>query len=229
MKCSILQPHYFPWRGYFSIIKNVDEFVFLDDVKFIKREWKNRNKIRKSRISTASKWLTVPIIKNTQNKTLNKAMIDYKEDWQNSHINSLTEVYRKAPQFEKHSEEMFKIIKTKFDYLSDLNISLVKQICKNFKIDTKFTVSSSLHTSGKKDEKLINICKVIGSDHLYANNQSKNYIDEKNFENSKINLEYQGYQQESYVQKNNNQTLDWIGNLSILDLIFNHGFDVSKI
>ena len=62
---------------------------------------KNRNKIRKSRISTASKWLTVPIIKNTQNKTLNKAMIDYKEDWQNSHINSLTEVYRKAPQFEK--------------------------------------------------------------------------------------------------------------------------------
>ena len=77
-------------------------------------------------------------------------MIDYKEDWQNSHINSLTEVYRKAPQFEKHSEEMFKIIKTKFDYLSDLNIYLVKQICKNFKIDTKFTVSSSLHTSGKK-------------------------------------------------------------------------------
>ena len=30
----------------------------------------------------------------------------------------------------------------------------------------------------------------------------------KNFENSKINLEYQGYQQESYVQKNNNQALD---------------------
>ena len=50
-----------------------------------------------------------------------------------------------------------------------------------------------------------------------------------NIENSKINLEYQGYQQESYVQKNNNQTLEWIGNLSILDLIFNHGFDVSKI
>ena len=72
---------------------------------------------------------------------------------------------------------MFKIIKTKFDYLSDLNIYLVKQICKNFKIDTKFTMIH-LHTSGKKDEKLINICKAIGSDHLYANNQSK-YIDEK--------------------------------------------------
>ena len=59
-------------------------------------------------------------------------MIDYKEDWQNSHINSLTEVYRKSSQFEKHSEEMFQIIKTKFDYLSDLNIYLVKQICKEF-------------------------------------------------------------------------------------------------
>ena len=65
---------------------------------------KNRNKIRKSRISTASKWLTVPIIKNTQNKTLT-AMIDYKEDY-NSQTNSLTEVYRKAPQFEKHSENV---------------------------------------------------------------------------------------------------------------------------
>ena len=138
MKCSILQPHYFPWRGYFSIIKNVDEFVFLDDVKFIKREWKNRNKIRKSRVSNETKWLTVPIIKNSQDKTINRAMIDYKEDWQNSHINSLTEVYKKAPQFEKHSEEIFKIIKTKFDCLSDLNISLVKQMCTNFKINTKF-------------------------------------------------------------------------------------------
>ena len=48
MMCSILQPHYLPWVGYFSMIKSVDMFIFFDDVQFIKREWKNRNKIRKT-------------------------------------------------------------------------------------------------------------------------------------------------------------------------------------
>ena len=33
--------------GYFDLIKRSDVFVYLDDVQYVKREWKNRNKIRK--------------------------------------------------------------------------------------------------------------------------------------------------------------------------------------
>jgi hypothetical protein len=33
-KVAIIQSNYIPWKGYFNIIKNVDAFVFLDDVQF---------------------------------------------------------------------------------------------------------------------------------------------------------------------------------------------------
>ncbi len=229
MKCSILQPHYFPWCGYFGMIKNVKKFIFLDDVKFIKREWKNRNKIRKSKKSLETKWLTVPISKETKNNNLNKAQIDYSEVWQKVHINSIKEVYQNSPYFDHYSPEIFEIINTRFNSLAELNIYIIKYISKNFKFETEFDMSSKLMTSGKKDEKLINICKKISSNHYYANKLSKNYIDEKRFKISQISLEYQNYTPIIYDQFNNKDKIGWLGNLSILDLIFNHGFDSTKI
>ena len=46
MKIAISQPTYIPWQGYFGLIDFVDEFVFLENVQFIKRSWQQRNKIR---------------------------------------------------------------------------------------------------------------------------------------------------------------------------------------
>ena len=47
-KVAIVQSNYIPWRGYFDLIASVDEFIFLDDVQFTKRDWRNRNQIRTS-------------------------------------------------------------------------------------------------------------------------------------------------------------------------------------
>ncbi len=114
------------------MIKNVENFVFLDDVKFIKREWKNRNRIRKSKNSNEYKWLTVPIIKESQNYNINRALINYEENWKISHINSISEVYKTAPYFSKYSQEIFQIINNNYKFLSELNIELIKYISKNF-------------------------------------------------------------------------------------------------
>ena len=43
--CAIMQPTYLPWSGYFNLIKNVDIFIFLDDVQFDRRSWQTRNRI----------------------------------------------------------------------------------------------------------------------------------------------------------------------------------------
>ena len=36
MKIAISQSNYIPWKGYFDLIKNVDEFIF-DEVQYTKR------------------------------------------------------------------------------------------------------------------------------------------------------------------------------------------------
>ena len=44
MKIAISQPT-FLLCGFFSLISNVDQFVFLDQVQFDKRSWQQRNYI----------------------------------------------------------------------------------------------------------------------------------------------------------------------------------------
>ena len=53
-KVAIVQSNYIPWKGYFDLIRSVDEFILYDDMQFTKRDWRNRN-----RIKTANKliWL----------------------------------------------------------------------------------------------------------------------------------------------------------------------------
>ena len=36
MRLAITQPTFMPWCGYFALMENVDEIIFLDDVQFNK-------------------------------------------------------------------------------------------------------------------------------------------------------------------------------------------------
>lgn len=67
MKTAIMQPYFFPYVGYFELIKYVDNFVFLSNVQYVKRRWINRNKIRSA--NKNFQYITIPI-KNCQQKTL---------------------------------------------------------------------------------------------------------------------------------------------------------------
>src|SRR5437868_3546193 len=69
---AIVQSNYIPWKGYFDLIRSVDEFIILDDVQYTRRDWRNRNKIK---TPTGTVWLTIPVeskgnftqaIKNTE-------------------------------------------------------------------------------------------------------------------------------------------------------------------
>lgn len=56
-KIAVLQSNYIPWKGYFDIIHDVDEFIFYDEVQFTKNDWRNRNRIL---TNTGLQWLTIP-------------------------------------------------------------------------------------------------------------------------------------------------------------------------
>ena len=62
--CAILQSSFVPWLGYFYIISKVDDFVFLDDVQYTKRDWRNRNYILER---GEVRWLTIPVLTKGKN------------------------------------------------------------------------------------------------------------------------------------------------------------------
>ena len=161
MRGVILQPNYIPWIGYFEIINQVDEFIFLDDVQFIKREWKNRNKIRKTKDSEDYSWITVPIKKEFQKKNISECEIDYSYEWQKDHLNKIKNVYSKTLYFNEIYETILNKIHLKYNSLSELNISLIKLVMSYLEIDTKLIMSSTIKVDGQKDVKMLNISKKI--------------------------------------------------------------------
>lgn len=223
MICSILQPHYLPWIGYFSMINNVDEFIFLDDVQFIKREWKNRNKIRKTKDSNDYSWITVPIKKESQKKKIFECEIDYFYDWQNDHLNKIKNVYSKTPYFDEIYETILSKINLRYNFLSELNIELIKLIMEYLEINTKLITSSKIIVDGKKDVKMLNISKKIKAKKILINKLSENYLDKEIFDKNNIEVIVQNFVEKKYKQCNKDVVLEWIPKLSIIDILFNCG------
>jgi hypothetical protein len=54
-----MQPYFFPYGGYFSLMRSVDHFVLFDCVQFPRRGWVHRNRVPGP--SGQEEWLTLPL------------------------------------------------------------------------------------------------------------------------------------------------------------------------
>src|SRR4029078_12147767 len=57
-RVAIVQSSYIPWKGYFDLIRAVDEFILLDEVQLTKSDWRSRNRIK---TKDGLAWLTIPV------------------------------------------------------------------------------------------------------------------------------------------------------------------------
>ena len=217
MKAVILQPTYLPWMGYFGLIDIADVFVFYDDVQFVGRSWFQRNRIKVSKGKWI--WLTVHVIKKYKQK-INEVKINNDANWSEKHWKSITFAYNKAPYFKDYVDIFKKLYEKEWKYLVDLNVTIIKEICKLLGIDhTKFIFSSSLKVEGKKTDRLINILKKIGADEYISGPEAKVYIEPEKLKKAGIKLYWFEFNHLVYPQLYG----DFIPYLSVIDLLFNVG------
>jgi hypothetical protein len=222
-KISIMQPTFNPWIGYFSMIDDVDAFVFLDDVQLAKRSWQVRNKIK---TQNGELYLSIPIRKteSRSNLLIKDAMINYELAWCKKHLSSMRQNYSKC----KYFIEVFDFIQGHYDKkiekLSNFNCELIKGICHHLGIDTTFVNSCSLKNNNfKKDEKLVNICKELKGKEYYSALGSKEYIRSDLFSSNDLMLSFQNYDHPTYDQYGG----AFLSHMGVFDLLFNLGFDNS--
>jgi hypothetical protein len=215
-KAALIQSNYLPWKGYFDIIHDVDVFVFVEDVQYTRKDWRNRNKI-KTRYGT--EWISVPVVGGVHQKIC-ETRINYSKNWINRHKALIKENYVGSEYFEAYKEDIFEIYNHNFETLSELNIYAVKKICKILDINTELINSTTLNTHGTKDDKIIEICNKIGADVYLSGPAAKVYIVDEKFERAGITLEYKdysGYPQYSQLWG------EFDHFFSIIDIIFNCG------
>ena len=225
--CAVMQPTYIPWLGYFDLIDSVDKFVFLDDVKLEKCSWHVRNRIKTPQ---GELYLTIPIRKTVGRDKLiiNEAIINDEEPWREKHLKSIFYTYRKSKFFNEAYSFTEELVNNKAIRLCDFTVNIIKRISNKVRIDKEFILSSSLkNSSGQKDMRLVAVCKEIGCDQYLSPRGSAVYIERTSpggrFTESGINLFYQHYEHPVYNQLYG----DFIPHMSIIDLLFNRGFERS--
>lgn len=218
MIVSIHQPNYIPWLGFFHKIAQSNVFVSLDVVQFTKNSFQNRNKIK---TANGEIWLTVPVLtKNKFGQITNEVEINNTVSWGRGHCRSIQQNYSKTPCF-KFFIDFFETVymDEKFTKLVDLNETIIKFINEILGIRTKFVKASSLGVQGQGTELLVEICKTIGADTYLSGSGGKKYLEELKFKDESIQLIYDNFQHPIYDQLFG----PFLPNLSIIDLIFNHG------
>jgi hypothetical protein len=217
-RVAILQSSYIPWKGYFDIIHDVDELIFLDDVQYTRQDWRNRN-----RIKTASglQWLTIPVGSDIQRRICD---VELPPDWAAAHWRTITRAYRRAPYFERYRpffEEVY--LAHSWRFLSELNQHLIGAIATELLgLRTAFGDSRGLAMGLRRQERLLEILRVTGATEYLSGPAAQSYIDPARFDACGIALrwkDYAGYPE--YPQFHP----PFEHHVSIIDLLFHTGPD----
>jgi len=220
MRGTILQPTYLPWIGYFEMINSSDVFIVFDHVQFERKSWQQRNKIK---TANGIAYLTVPVQKAHRETKISEIKISY-EGYNpfEKHWKTIELSYKKAPYFEKYKPYFEKIYSKKYVLLRDLNVDIIKLISDILGVKKKIIFSSefNLKDGGMgKSEKVINLCKKAGIDHLYDAKGAEDFLDRVLFQKEGISIDFQEFLHPEYPQL-------WgkfAPYLSVIDLIFNQG------
>lgn len=186
---GIIQPNFIPWRGYFDFIREVDVFVFLDDVQYTSRDWRNRNRLRSR--NGASQWITVPVL-GSRSALLRDMRVDPNPRWARKHIAYLQQNYARAPHLGLVTELLADAY-ARHGNLSDLNIALCRRIMALLEVETPTLRASDLGCEGVRDARLIGIVQRLNGDRYLSGPAAKAYLQPGLWAQAGIGLAFKDY------------------------------------
>jgi hypothetical protein len=222
-RISVVQSCYVPWKGFFDLIGQCDEYVIFDSVQYVKRHWHNRNRIK---TANGVEWLTIPVVsKGRFEQPIDEVTIE--KPWAEKHWRALELAYKRAPFFEHHAPAVKRWyeLASKQALLTDVNAIFLGGICETLGLKTRITRDTAYPKQGVKTERLLGIVRAAGADRYLSGPSARAYFDESAFKAAGVTPEwmnYDGYPE--YPQLHG----DFEHSVSVLDLLFNTGPDAPR-
>lgn len=190
---ALLHLTYFPNIAHMAVMLQSDEIYFEYCDTYMKQTYRNRCCVM---AANGLLQLNIPVIHSQKNRRLYRNVeVSHVEQWQNNHLKSLESAYRKSPFFEYYIDDLAPLFKLKVNNLYDFNLACLKKIfeCLQLPLNYKLTETYTSTNKSHTDYRNLVFCK------------------------KEIKQSFQDYIQ-VFNEKHN-----FIGNLSILDLLFNEG------
>lgn len=219
MTLGIMQPYFFPYLPYFSLIKHCNLWISLDNVQYIQRGWVNRNRILHPS-KPESTYIIIPLKKHHQKTNINEILIDDTKPYASRIMGQLTASYKKhAPYFSSVMALVESCLSSESVMLSKLNEISIKRVCEHLGIDTKISIMSQMnldnapvHEASNSVQKIAGVLKAdtylnaIGGTELY---------DSREFELANIDLKFLKQDFDPYDQRKS----VFLEGLSIIDVM----------
>jgi WbqC-like protein family len=188
---AILQSNYVPWKGYFDIIRSVDEFILYDDAQYTRRDWRNRNRFKSP---TGVRWLTIPVqVKGRYLQRIDETMVS-DSDWAKKHWATLQAWYGRAPFFERYHSALEEVyLGMKEQHLSRINRRFLEMLMEMLGIGTPISWSTDYVASGQKTERLLSLCDAAEATSYLSGPAAREYLDEERFRAQGIDVKWMSY------------------------------------
>ncbi len=218
-RVAIMQPYFFPYLGYFSLVAAADQFIFFDTPQYIRHGWINRNRILKP---SKEDWqyIIVPLEKHAQ-KTAIKDVSIKSTAWQSKILSQLEHYKKKA----KYYSEVINLIKSVFydntssQSIVGLNKLAIERTCEYCGIPFETYIFSEMQLDIKQvnapDEWALEISKAIGAKTYLNPPGGKEFFDKEKYFRSDIALNFLHNNLKPYWQPNK----EFIPGLSIIDAL----------
>lgn len=228
MKAAIMQPYFFPYLGYFGLIKNTDKWIVFDTPQFIYHGWIERNRILKPK--EGWQYISVPLKKHSRNTPIKDVEIRNNENWVELIFAKLTVYKNIAPNYHEVIKLLNDIFLKTFDSITELNCHIIAAICEYLGIKWNYSIFSRMNLNIDKvnapDEWALNICKSIGNIDEYWNPPGGiEFFDRNKYLENNISLKFHNQILMPYNQKR--KTFE--PGLSIIDIMmFNSKEEINK-
>lgn len=213
-----MQPYFFPYIGYFSLIKRTDEFILFDTPQFIRHGWIERNRVLKQ--NEGWLYIKVPLKKHGQHTPIKNLLINDSQDWQDKILAQLVTYKKIAPFYDKVDELVREVFASDNKDIVSLNKAALETVCSYLGINNFIKVFSEMNlevdSPTAADEWALNICKSLGDVEEYWNPPGgEEFFDRAKYEKAGIKLVFQKPKLEMYDQKRKPFELG----LSIIDVM----------
>lgn len=168
LKVTIHQPEHFPYEGFFQKIKSADLYVVLDNVKYRKNYFQNRNRIKL--LDGTERWLTVPVEKKAPQRLIRDVRVTSDNTWRSKILKTITE---------NLNVDLTHVYDS--NHLININMNSIKWLLGKMNIKTPIVYASELNVSGKKSELLANICKAVDATEYISGPSGRDYLEIKYF------------------------------------------------
>jgi len=152
----LLYPGYLGSIAHYAVVAQSDAIQFETASNFIKQSYLTRCYIATANGKQA---LSIPVLHSKEKKKqlLKDVQIDYRNNWQQTHLRSIQTAYRSSPFYEFYEDDLLPLFQKNHKYLLDFNLTAHNIImeCLQLDIPTSKTTEFELNPTVYKDSRFL--------------------------------------------------------------------------